>query len=235
MDPVALVITALASQAGTSLADHRGDAWRAALDRLRARTSNETEPTAGGHPPVDPSETESTYPTPDATPRAGTPQAAFSQVLEGYYKKVGRRADVSFFAALIAAVVGYIVIGVGIWLGVHQSDDQALAVVTTAGGIFSQGLSFFFFRNRAEERKMMIQVLADLRQDTEADAKVVRALELIEQVQQPLLRDNLTAAVALELSSATADLKSIHGALKLFDTNGVRQPNGNPANPPPPA
>ncbi|MFE7229165.1 TRADD-N-associated membrane domain-containing protein [Streptomyces sp. NPDC002405] len=234
MDPVSLVITALASRAGASLADHGSDAWKDALYRLRARTSSETEPPAGDHPPVHPPQPEPAPPIPEA-PRDGTAQAALSQVLEGYYKKVGRRADVSFFAALIAAVVGYIVIGGGIWLGVHHSDDQALAVVTTAGGIFSQVLSFFFFRNRAEERKMMIQVLADLRQDAEADAKVVRALELIEQVQQPLLRDNLTAAVALELSNATADLKSIHSALKLFDTNGERQSDGHRVTPLPPA
>lgn len=226
MDPVSLVV--LASQAGTSLADHGSDAWKAALNRLRARTTNETGAPDGDRPSVVPPH------VPEA-PRDGTAQVALSQVLEGYYKKVGRRADVSFFAALIAAVVGYIVIGGGIWLGVHHSDDQALAVVTTAGGIFSQVLSFFFFRNRAEERRMMIQVLADLRQDAEADAKVVRALELIEQVQQPLLRDNLTAAVALELSNATADLKSIHSALKLFGTNGERQSDGLRETVPPPA
>lgn len=55
---------------------------------------------------------------------------------------------------------------------------------------------------------MMIHVLADLREDAERNARAARALDLIEQVQQPLLRDNLTAAVALELSGAAADLKS---------------------------
>ncbi|WP_149180753.1 TRADD-N-associated membrane domain-containing protein [Streptomyces sp. TRM49041] len=126
----------------------------------------------------------------------------------------------SFFAAIAAAVLGYVIIAAGILVGIYRADDLVLAVVVTAAGAFSQVLSFFFFRNRAEERRMMIQVLADLREDAEQNARAVRALDLIEQIQQPLLRDNLTAAVALELSGAAADLKSIHASLKLFETNG---------------
>ncbi|MET8678981.1 hypothetical protein ABZW18_15740 [Streptomyces sp. NPDC004647] len=228
MDPVSLAV--LTSAASAAVSGSAGEAWQAAMNRLRARTQNESTPPQDGDSPAEPSKPP---PAPATAPAASPAQAALSKVLEGYYKKVGRRADISFFAAFIAAVLGYVVIGSGIWVGVNASDDQALAIVVTAGGIFSQVLSFFFFRNRAEERKMMIKVLGDLRQDAEADARAVRALELIEQVQQPLLRDNLTVAVALELSGATADLKSVHGALKLFDTNGERQPQTSAAPPAP--
>lgn len=93
---------------------------------------------------------------------------------------------------------------------------MVLAVVMTAAGVFSQVLSFFFFRNRAEERRMMLQVLADLRDDAEKSVRAARSLALIEQVQQPLLRDNLTAAVVLELSGVSADLKNIHDSMNLF-------------------
>ncbi|WP_159396457.1 TRADD-N-associated membrane domain-containing protein [Streptomyces sp. Sge12] len=203
MDPalIAAAASAVKSAAGS-------DAWTAAIARLRARTEAETGAPAAGAVEV---------------PSVGTEvpaQAALSQLLETYYTKVGRRADVSFFAAIAAAVLGYVIIAAGILVGIYRSDDLVLAVVTTAAGALSQVLSFFFFRNRAEERKMMIQVLADLREDAEQNARAVRALDLVEQIQQPLLRDNLTAAVALELSGAAADLKSIHASLKLFETNG---------------
>ncbi|MFH8661135.1 TRADD-N-associated membrane domain-containing protein [Streptomyces afghaniensis] len=147
--------------------------------------------------------------------------------MEDYYNKVGRRADVSFFAAIIAAVLGYLIIAGGIAVGVYRSDDMVLAVVMTAAGAFSQVLSFFFFRNRAEERRMMVQVLADLRDDAERSVRAARSLELIDQVQQPLLRDNLMAAVALELSGVGADLKSIHDSMTLFSDRGAQ--NGPPA------
>ncbi|MEU9956676.1 hypothetical protein [Streptomyces sp. NPDC050982] len=143
-------------------------------------------------------------------------QDPLSDVLETYYNKVGRRADVSFFAAIVAAILGYIIIAAGIAVGVYRSDDMVLAVVMTAAGAFSQVLSFFFFRNRAEERRMMLQVLADLRDDAEKSVRAARSLALIEQVQQPLLRDNLTAAVVLELSGVSADLKNIHDSKSLF-------------------
>ncbi|MFD8686795.1 hypothetical protein [Streptomyces sp. NPDC059651] len=143
-------------------------------------------------------------------------QDPLADVLEAYYNKVGRRADVSFFAAIGAALLGYLIIAAGIAVGVYRSDDMVLAVVMTASGAFSQALSFFFFRNRAEERRMMLQVLADLRDDAEKNVRAARSLALIEQIQQPLLRDNLTAAVVLELSGVSADLKNIHDSMNLF-------------------
>ncbi|MFF8866216.1 hypothetical protein ACF08B_29655 [Streptomyces sp. NPDC015139] len=140
--------------------------------------------------------------------------------MEEYYKKVGKRADVSFFVAVTAAVFGYLIIGAGITVGVLHSDDTALAVAATAAGAISQALSFLFFRNRAEERKMMIEALAGLREDAEKSVRAARSQELIEQVKQPLLRDNLTAAVALELSGASTTLTSIHDAMALFRDTG---------------
>ncbi|MFD5692683.1 TRADD-N-associated membrane domain-containing protein [Streptomyces rubiginosohelvolus] len=212
MDPV----TAIAAAAASTLASTAGtEAWTAAVNRLRARTQAET-----GAPDTGTSEA-----PPEGTEAPA--QAALSQLLESYYTKVGRRADVSFFAAIVAALLGYVIIAAGILVGIYRSDDLLLAVVVTSAGALSQVLSFFFFRNRAEERKMMIQVLADLREDAEQNARAVRALDLIEQVQQPLLRDNLTAAVALELSGAAADLKSIHASLKLFEANGDQNRPGS--------
>ncbi|WP_171163757.1 TRADD-N-associated membrane domain-containing protein [Streptomyces sp. I05A-00742] len=218
MDPISALVAAVSAMATTT----GPDAWTQAVARLRARTQAE----AGGPAPAEPLVTQPL--ATEAAEAAPSPaQATLSRLLEGYYAKVGRRADVSFFAAIAAAVLGYAIIAAGILVGVYRSDDLVLAVVMTAAGLFSQVLSFFFFRNRAEERKLMIQVLGDLREDAERNARAVRALNLIEQVQQPLLRDNLAAAVALELSGATVDLKNVHGALKLFDTSTERLRNGS--------
>ncbi|MFE6287025.1 hypothetical protein [Streptomyces sp. NPDC057877] len=223
MDPLisftTLAASSLASAAGS-------DAWRAAVERFRSRQSEGQQPGQTGEPgqetPIGlPGTPSGASADPAATAAPNPSQAALSDVLEKYYKKVGRRADISFFAAIAAAVLGYLIIAAGILVGVYHSDDLALAVVITASGIFSQVLSFFFFRNRAEERRMMIQALGDLRQDAERNARATRALDLISQVQQPLLRDNLAAAIALELSGVAPDLKNLHGSLQLFATPTV--------------
>ncbi|MFD0318914.1 TRADD-N-associated membrane domain-containing protein [Streptomyces flavalbus] len=239
MDPIltGLAASSLASAAGS-------DAWRAAVDRLRARQRGAGQREQPGQPGDPFQESPVGFPgatdgaTPDGSGTAADPTttvphqspAALSDVLEDYYEKVGRRADVSFFAAIAAAVLGYLIIVAGILVGIYRSDDLVLSVVATASGLFSQVLSFFFFRNRAEERRMMIQALADLRQDAERNARATRALELVAQVQQPLLRDNLAAAIALELSGVTPDLKNLHGSLQLFATApGNGHGNGHPA------
>ncbi|MXM67689.1 hypothetical protein GR925_30700 [Streptomyces sp. HUCO-GS316] len=236
MDPLVTFTTLAAS----SLATAGGEAWKSALERLRSRQSaNEPQndgPSSRGHDAdgsPSPPDGADDAPAPAASPS----QAALSALLEEYYTKVGRRADVSFFAAIAAAVLGYLIITAGILVGIYHSDDMVLAVVTTASGIFSQVLSFFFFRNRAEERKMMIQALGDLRQDAERDGRASRALELVCQVQQHHLRDNLAAAIALELSGVSPDLKNLHGSLQLFATHTApAHSNGHaPSDPPHPA
>ncbi|MEU3252236.1 hypothetical protein [Streptomyces sp. NPDC006997] len=242
MDPIltGLAASSLASAAGS-------EAWRAAVERFRARQQGAGQPGRQDQPgPAEDPAREAPVGFPgfpvgatpegsgaDADPATTAPQptpAALSDVLEDYYEKVGRRADVSFFAAIAAAVLGYLIIVAGILVGIYRSDDLVLSVVATASGIFSQVLSFFFFRNRAEERRMMIQALADLRQDAERNARATRALELVAQVKEPLLRDNLAAAIALELSGVTPDLGNLHGSLQLFTTApGLTVPAPAPA------
>jgi hypothetical protein len=193
------------------------DAWKklqATKQSQAATPAPEADTKAGPEKAGKDSEQTIPLPLPIEVPTAR--QDPLSDVLETYYSKVGRRADVSFFAAIVAAILGYVIIAAGIAVGVYRSDDMVLAVVMTAAGVFSQVLSFFFFRNRAEERRMMLQVLADLRDDAEKSVRAARSLALIEQIQQPLLRDNLTAAVVLELSGVSADLKNIHDSMNLF-------------------
>jgi hypothetical protein len=198
------------------------DAWKRLQATKQAQggtTAPEADTKAGPEKAGQESDSKQTVPLPLPIEVPAARQDPLSDVLETYYSKVGRRADVSFFAAIVAAVLGYVIIAAGIAVGVYRSDDMVLAVVMTAAGVFSQVLSFFFFRNRAEERRMMLQVLADLRDDAEKSVRAARSLALIEQVQQPLLRDNLTAAVVLELSGVSADLKNIHDSMNLF-SNG---------------
>ncbi|MGY4956356.1 TRADD-N-associated membrane domain-containing protein [Streptomyces nigrescens] len=209
------ILAAVAAQAASVAAR---DAWRrlqATKQAQAATPAPEADITKAG-PERAGEESGQTVPLPLPVEVPTARQDPLSDVLETYYNKVGRRADVSFFAAIIAAILGYVIIAAGIAVGIYRSDDMALAVVMTAAGAFSQVLSFFFFRNRAEERRMMLRVLADLRDDAEKSVRAARSLALIEQVQQPLLRDNLTAAVALELSGASADLKDIHDSMNLF-------------------
>jgi hypothetical protein len=209
------IIAALAAQATGAAST---EAWESLRRIIKTRTSEESSPEAD--------EAEEHRDGASQLPAAQAAAAVnpLAGVLEGYYKKVGVRADVSFFAAIAAAVLGYLAIAAGITIGVLRSDDLILGVVATGAGVFSQVLSFFFFRNRAEERKMMIEALASLREDAEKSVRAARAQELIEQVRQPLLRDNLTAAVALELSSATISLTDIHDAISLFRGLGERSP-----------
>ncbi|MGW2445767.1 TRADD-N-associated membrane domain-containing protein [Streptomyces sp. NPDC001675] len=223
-----MAIEILAAAAAQTAAAASGDAWARVRQLLQDRkmseagsgTPNDADTGAGADKASDRLGPTVAYPAPTDTPASVA--SPLADVLEEYYKKVGKRADVSFFIAVAAAVLGYLIIGAGITVGVMHSDDTALAVAATAAGAVSQALSFLFFRNRAEERKMMIEALAGLREDAEKSVRAARSQELIEQIQQPLLKDNLTAAVALELSGASTTLTSIHDAMALFHNTGSR-------------
>ncbi|MGW3037467.1 TRADD-N-associated membrane domain-containing protein [Streptomyces sp. NPDC001178] len=147
-------------------------------------------------------------------------RAELSETLKAYYEKVARRADVSFYAAAVAAACGLVIIAVGVYLGVESSSDTALAVVTTAAGILSQVTGLFFFRNRTEERSLMASVLNDLREDRGQDVRTLNAIILINQIASAGMKDNLTAAVALQLAGCTVELEKVQAIARAVDEPG---------------
>ncbi|MFC8520143.1 hypothetical protein [Streptomyces sp. NPDC057257] len=144
-------------------------------------------------------------------------RAELSETLKAYYEKVAHRADVSFYAAAVAAAGGIVIIAFGVYLGITSSSDTALAIVTTASGILSQLIGLLFFRNRTEERSLMASVLKDLREDRGQDVRTLNAVILINQIASQGMKDNLTAAVALQLAGCTVELEKVQAIARAVD------------------
>ncbi|MET9883458.1 hypothetical protein ABZZ20_09945 [Streptomyces sp. NPDC006430] len=131
--------------------------------------------------------------------------ADFTSVLVEYYAYGLTQARTSFATSQGFAGAGAAVLLLGVALAVwkaESSGDLYLGVVTSSVGLVVTLIGQLFHRRADAALKHMADQTASLREDRRAAAALRQAVELLDEVADPVLRARLQAGLIMKLSGA---------------------------------
>ncbi|MFJ3910073.1 hypothetical protein EDE04_4741 [Streptomyces sp. 2132.2] len=137
--------------------------------------------------------------------RDGHGDAEFTSVLVEYYAYGLTQARSSFVTSQRFAGVGAAILLLGVALAVWKAESSGelyLGVVTSSVGLVITLVGQLFHRRADAALRHMAAQTASLREDRRAAASMQRAVELLEEVADPVLRARLQAGLIMKLSGA---------------------------------
>lgn len=144
----------------------------------------------------------------------------FILLLIDYYAHGLTQARRNSMASLVSAVVGVGIVitgAVAALLSAQSGAGVTAAVVVSLSGAITNAIGVLFHRQANRALSHMEGQTQHLRQDMRTDRETRKAIELIEEVKDPDLRDRLRSAVILQLAQA-----ELPGALTEIDADGGR-------------
>ncbi|MEV6582441.1 hypothetical protein AB0M92_30245 [Streptomyces sp. NPDC051582] len=140
-----------------------------------------------------------------AARRDGHGDAEFTAVLVEYYAYGLTQARSSFLTSQRFAGVGAAILLLGVALAVWKAESSGelyLGVVTSSVGLVITLVGQLFHRRADVALRHLAGQTASLREDRRAAAAMQRAVELLEEVADPVLRARLQAGLIMKLSGA---------------------------------
>lgn len=140
-----------------------------------------------------------------AARRDGHGDAEFTSVLVEYYAYGLTQARSSFVTSQRFAGVGAAILLLGVALAVWKAESSGelyLGVVTSSVGLVITLVGQLFHRRADVALRHMAGQTASLREDRRAAAAMQQAVELLEEVADPVLRARLQAGLIMKLSGA---------------------------------
>ncbi|MFI1455845.1 TRADD-N-associated membrane domain-containing protein [Streptomyces roseus] len=137
--------------------------------------------------------------------RDGHGDAEFTSVLVEYYAYGLTQARSSFVTSQRFAGVGAAILLLGVALAVWKAESSGelyLGVVTSSVGLVITLVGQLFHRRADVALRHMAGQTASLREDRRAAAAMQQAVELLEEVADPVLRARLQAGLIMKLSGA---------------------------------
>ncbi|MFE3583372.1 TRADD-N-associated membrane domain-containing protein [Streptomyces vinaceus] len=137
--------------------------------------------------------------------RDGHGDAEFTAVLVEYYAYGLTQARSSFVTSQRFAGVGAAILLLGVALAVWKAESSGelyLGVVTSSVGLVITLVGQLFHRRADAALRHMAVQTASLREDRRAAAAMQQAVELLEEVADPVLRARLQAGLIMKLSGA---------------------------------
>ncbi|WP_234381919.1 TRADD-N-associated membrane domain-containing protein [Streptomyces sp. XY332] len=137
--------------------------------------------------------------------REGHGDAEFTSVLVEYYAYGLTQARSSFATSQRFAAAGAAILLLGVALAVwkaESSGDLYLGVVMSSVGVVVALIGQLFHRRADIALKHMAHQTASLREDRRAAAAMQQAVELLDEVSDPVLRARLQAGLIMKLSGA---------------------------------
>ncbi|TDU78403.1 hypothetical protein EDD91_5189 [Streptomyces sp. KS 21] len=131
--------------------------------------------------------------------------AEFTSVLVEYYAYGLTQARSSFATSQRFAAAGAAILLLGVALAVwkaESSGDLYLGVVMSSVGVVVALIGQLFHRRADIALKHMAHQTASLREDRRAAAAMQQAVELLDEVSDPVLRARLQAGLIMKLSGA---------------------------------
>jgi len=129
-----------------------------------------------------------------------------------FYRQALRQADITFRMSLIFMSIGAVIVlcgGIIAFIRAGGVQHDTIAVVTALSGILisSCGGAFAIHANRA--RRHLTRQAERMEADLQADRKLSQTLKLIEEVDDPQLRDRLKSVTAMRVLSLDPDPENV--------------------------
>lgn len=135
------------------------------------------------------------------------------KLFQGYHAQALFQSSLQFWFSVVAASVGFLLI---VYMAITASSVEGKLTESATGG-FIDAISVLFFRQAAETRVRATEFFDRLRKDNET----VRALSVIESIDDKNLRSGVKALVALHISGSDVDRLDINTYLAWL-THGHR-------------
>lgn len=126
-----------------------------------------------------------------------------------YYAQGHRQASVSFILSMVFAVAGFSIAAAAVLSYLINPTNVTGVVVTGTVGAVTELVSILFFRRADRGRDLMMKLVDRLRDDREKEGCFVKTIAMIEQVENPAMKDALRAMAALEFSGSSLTAKEL--------------------------
>lgn len=165
-------------------------------------------------------ETSSATPTRMAVQAEALQPKGFVRLLIEYHAFGLSQARTSLRVSLGSSILGGLVLAFGVALAFLRTDGQQTAsIVTSLSGVTTSAIGILFHRQSAQALKHMESQTQGLRTDMKAERDQLLSIELLKQVEDPLLRSQLQAGLILKLTGST--LANGDSAPRGSTTNGL--------------
>ncbi|WP_139175422.1 TRADD-N-associated membrane domain-containing protein [Nocardioides lianchengensis] len=131
-------------------------------------------------------------------PEANDHRARLAALPIDYHAQVLAQSRQSFILSVGAAVVGFLVITIGVILAFVGTAPATIA--TMAGGVIAEAVAALFFTQSNRARSVMAGQLEGFREADEVSRQATERRDLIEMVRSPEKRDDLLVETVLMLA-----------------------------------